>query len=350
MVKKVFISHASEDKELVSLFVDKILHNGSGVEYDDIFYTSREDTGVSNGEDIPDSIKKELLNSNIFLMMVSENYRKSEVCLNEMGAAWVLNGLTRIIMVLPDTGFDKIGWLISLKKGTKVIDPDGLDHIHDEISRILGLSVKTVTWNRNKSDFLAELCSYIKNEERVVAPIVEAEMDLLDIREYFDTNVEAYIDILKSITAATEEYNDHISLLSKRLNQLQSNPGALSPRQVRAVMQKGAMDTNSLSEIYECQEPKLHEHFDLSVKYAIMLQSSDMDESIKKENRDSFSALMDSIISTKDGLVVFRKSLDDIASLDKTFDKANNRLKKALDKMLEVVSFCISRAADYLAQ
>ena len=118
-MKKIFISHALKDKEIVSLFVDKILVLGSGVSLEDIVFTSREDTGVINGEDIPEAIKSGLKESALFFMMVSEAYKDSEVCLNEMGAAWVMDDLSRKIILLPNTGFEKIGWLMSLKKGTK---------------------------------------------------------------------------------------------------------------------------------------------------------------------------------------------------------------------------------------
>lgn len=83
--KKFFISHSSKDKNIVDIFVDKILRLGLSVDANDIAYTSREDTGVVNGENIPQYIKTNIANCEFMFFIVSENYRKSEVCLNEMG-------------------------------------------------------------------------------------------------------------------------------------------------------------------------------------------------------------------------------------------------------------------------
>ena len=53
--------------------------------------------------------------------MISSNYKKSEICLNEMGAAWALD--KRIIpIVFPDVDFESIGWLLIAKKGFKLND------------------------------------------------------------------------------------------------------------------------------------------------------------------------------------------------------------------------------------
>ena len=57
MPKRVFISHASEDEPIVTLFVEKILQAGSDVKISEITYTSQEDMGITNGDDIPESIK-----------------------------------------------------------------------------------------------------------------------------------------------------------------------------------------------------------------------------------------------------------------------------------------------------
>ena len=75
MSKRVFISHSSQDKEIVSSFIENILVAGCGLRQEDIMYTSCEDMGVGNGEDIPMAIKKGIQECQLFLMMVSEHYR-----------------------------------------------------------------------------------------------------------------------------------------------------------------------------------------------------------------------------------------------------------------------------------
>lgn len=67
--KKIFISHSSKDKQIVDIFVDKLLHLGLQIDPNDVAYTSREETGVGTGEDIRKFIKgmlQALIFSNLF--------------------------------------------------------------------------------------------------------------------------------------------------------------------------------------------------------------------------------------------------------------------------------------------
>ena len=89
--KRIFISHASKDRELIDKFVDSIILLGMGIESKSIAYTSREDTGVPPGQSIPQFIQYNIASADVVLIMISDNYKKSEVCLNEMGAAWALD-------------------------------------------------------------------------------------------------------------------------------------------------------------------------------------------------------------------------------------------------------------------
>jgi hypothetical protein len=105
--KRIFISHASKDGVLIGKFVDSIFLLGMGMNSETIAYTSREDTGVPAGESIPQSIQNNIACADIVLLMISDNYKDSEVCLNEMGAAWALNKYI-IQILLPNTSFDKL--------------------------------------------------------------------------------------------------------------------------------------------------------------------------------------------------------------------------------------------------
>lgn len=133
--KKIFISHSSKDKQIVDIFVDKLLHLGLQIDPNDVAYTSREETGVGTGEDIRKFIKENISTCDFVFFMISENYKKSEICLNEMGAAWATDR-TVIPLVFPNLSFDSIGWLYNVRKGLLLNDPDALDSIFDDITDI----------------------------------------------------------------------------------------------------------------------------------------------------------------------------------------------------------------------
>ena len=353
-MKKIFISHASADEQVVSLFVNKILKAGCDVKTEDIIYTSQVDTGVVNGDDIPETIKKGIRESALFFMMVSDNYRKSEVCLNEMGAAWITDGLVRKIMILPGAGFDQIGWLMSLKKGTKLDDRDGLDMIHDEVIRVLGSPLHTATWNRSRNEFLTVLAdtkdkmSPAIQEKRACITIeeIDEDLDLLDIRERFDANASATNDVLNILLKDSLDYGVTINHMINGLNILQATPTGYSAAQVRGILQGGAISTNRLAESYEQQASLLRNYFDRAIKYAIMMQQSNTDPEVKKGNRESVKGLIDNMIDAKDQFVSFQESIDLKVNLDKGYKSASTRLKKALGELLDAISFCITRAGE----
>lgn len=156
--KKIFISHASKDSELINKFVDDIILLGMGLDSDIIAYTSREETGVIPGESIPQFIQDNIACADIVLLMISDNFKNSEVCLNEMGAAWALN--KHIVQILlPNTSFEKLGWLCSLKRAIKIDSNDSLDDLCVLFSDKLDFGVKLTVWNRNKAAFLSYVTS-----------------------------------------------------------------------------------------------------------------------------------------------------------------------------------------------
>ncbi|MBP1047604.1 toll/interleukin-1 receptor domain-containing protein [Enterococcus sp. BWM-S5] len=88
MRRKVFISHCNKDKKYSDIFAE--LLKIFGFRNEDIFYSSKVETGVNPGELIFDRLKKELKDEPIVLYFLSNNYYRSVPCLNEMGASWVM--------------------------------------------------------------------------------------------------------------------------------------------------------------------------------------------------------------------------------------------------------------------
>lgn len=153
----IFISHAGNDKEIVKLFVDYILKNGLGLRDENIVCTSFEETTMKGGEDIPLYIKKNIKVSSVVLSMVSQNYRRSEVCMNEVGAAWALDN-PPIQIVLPDADFDSIGWLVCLNKALKISERSNLDKLYETLCKRIEINKPSITsWNGTVTSFLEKL-------------------------------------------------------------------------------------------------------------------------------------------------------------------------------------------------
>ena len=107
---KIFISHASEDKEFVDLLV-KTLEN-TGIPASSIYYTSEPGYDIPVGRNFLNDIKLCLQSRPYFICVHSRYYYKSPICLNEMGAEWVLD-LPHTSILLPGMKKDEMKGVIT---------------------------------------------------------------------------------------------------------------------------------------------------------------------------------------------------------------------------------------------
>lgn len=87
MYEKIFISHRSSDKKCGDAIVK--LFKNLGLRNEQIIYTSHPLYKIPNGENICDYLKENISQKIFCLFILSDEYFKSAVCLNEMGAFWV---------------------------------------------------------------------------------------------------------------------------------------------------------------------------------------------------------------------------------------------------------------------
>jgi len=123
--RRIFISHSSKDAKIVRSFVDNILKLGLHIADADIFCTSIEETTIKTGDNFREVIKSELQNSKAVVQIITKNYKESEVCLNEMGAAWVLNNNV-IPFVLEPVTYSNVGFIHASSQLLKLNDRSSL--------------------------------------------------------------------------------------------------------------------------------------------------------------------------------------------------------------------------------
>lgn len=151
--KRVFISHSSKDKQYVTDFVNHILCLGIGLSPDDIFCTSIEDMTMRNGEDIRMHIQENIRSAEYSFLLVSNNYKASEVCVNEMGAVWAYEANVRLFL-LPNTDFTSIGWLCDTRKADKLTDSVALDRLYKEMVEYFSLKENLIHWSQQREMFV----------------------------------------------------------------------------------------------------------------------------------------------------------------------------------------------------
>lgn len=157
---KIFISHSSKDKTFVDQFVEKILILGCGIAESEIFCSSIEGLGIKTGLDFRNHIKDTLLKSHYVLLLISNNYKKSDICLNEMGASWVQDSVEVMPFIFPDIDFNSVGTIYSVKQVAKISDPSSLDELFEELTNRYEIQKKVSRWNKSKGDFLNFISLY----------------------------------------------------------------------------------------------------------------------------------------------------------------------------------------------
>lgn len=351
--KKIFISHASEDQELIDRFVDSILLLGMNIDSASIAYTSREDTGVTPGDNIPQFIQNNIACASIVLLMISDNYKASEVCMNEMGAAWALKK-NMVQILLPDTSFNKLGWLGSLEKAIRINDPDSLDSLCDKFANDLDIRVKLSEWNRNKNAF-TNLCSSDKHTDMSLALVPSAdlgptqedeELGFFDYRERFEHSSTMVNSICGKLTNGLNVSHVEISKNTKRLSQI--NPHNPSASQVKAIAKMMAKTMNDLADIEAQNAPLLQVYFLSMIDEVIMMRKTGGYDGDYDSDFEVIKDLVLSVSGAKAAIIELKNVIDTLPSAESTFIKARKRLSKMQDVLIDVLDTCLNKSKELL--
>lgn len=168
--QKLFISHSTDDKEIVDKLV--ALLEKLGVKKEQLFCSSISGYGIPQGSgDLYQYIRNEMSNDNLFvIMMLSKNYYSSPVCLNEMGAAWIKQSTYQSIL-LPGFDYPDIQGAINPRDMSFKLSDRGnrtvaLNEFKDRIVAHLDLEpVDQTLWERFRDSFIAEVDQIIHASE-----------------------------------------------------------------------------------------------------------------------------------------------------------------------------------------
>lgn len=353
-MKKIFISHSSLDKEIVDIFIDKILILGLNLEVKDIACTSREDTGVKTGNDIREFIKDNITSADFVLFMISANYKQSEICLNEMGAAWATNRNVKPI-VFPNVGFDSLGWLYNVKRGIKINDSAALDSLYEDISEVCNVKSRVSTWNKHKTEFLEYLklnnCNIDLISNTIIEEVKEVEeLDMLDYREIFDSNIAICLQSLATIRTSMHRTTEYTHKSSKQLNNVYENKNK-SFSKIRPILLKLAYENNMLSDIFDKETPIIENSFISAMEASMKLKEMvSLDDENMVEEQKSIKSMMSEMEEYIQAVEDCKNSLigEDDIKLDKTHTNSKKRLIACLDCHILILNKCIDKANDVL--
>ena len=155
-MKKIFISHATKDKEIVEELID--LLETIGISSTQIFCSSFEGYGIPLGGNFLDTIKEELSAEVLVLFVITNNFYDSKVCLCEMGAAWALSK-EHIPIVVPPLSYSDIQAVIPLTQGLLINNAPKLNSLKEKLEKdfSLGQSIALNNWERKRDRFITNI-------------------------------------------------------------------------------------------------------------------------------------------------------------------------------------------------
>jgi hypothetical protein len=228
---KIFISHSTKDINYVKPLVELLECMGIGEEQ--LFCSSIDGYRIPIDEIIPDYLQQQFEEYNLYvILMLSDNYYESPVCLNEMGAAWVLKAKYQAIL-LPRFNFKDVEGAIDPRKISFKLDDEKerqsrMTELKNTIVGLLGLQPPTdIKWERQRNDFLDKIDKHTallnKLEQDLIEAMNKIEKSLDDkvIRDGYQAELETFENKRDSLLAidtkemTTEEFEKYLEDLNK---------------------------------------------------------------------------------------------------------------------------------------
>lgn len=162
---KVFISHKSEDKEFADALVG-LLRLYIGSEADNIFCSSIPSHKIGIGKEVYPEIKYQFDNYDIFMIIVhSPRYYNSAVCLNEMGASWIMDTECCSFLTADCEYNDMIGVIDRQLISIKVNSKEAKDRMNEFLNKVLEFfelpkpDISSFSqWETDRDKFLKSVC------------------------------------------------------------------------------------------------------------------------------------------------------------------------------------------------
>jgi len=187
---KIFISHSSKNKDYGNALVE--LLRGVGINEDEIIFTSNNAYGIPIGQNIYNWLKSQMTEKPFVIYLLSKEYYASIACLNEMGAAWVIENENAMLFT---PNFD----LSSKEFQNGAIDPREIGfYINDEerllsfiqhLDKYFSISKNAVIVNQKLKKYLEEVARIKENKTKTI-PVLETFNNLKTIDEFLNKEIE----------------------------------------------------------------------------------------------------------------------------------------------------------------
>lgn len=173
-IRRVFISHRSEDKDVADMLIGYLSRLGISVE--EFFCSSIPANGVERY--VSTEVKQAIHVSKVNIAILSKSYYESVYCLNEAGVLWYLDDIPLITITLPEITHDKIvGFFAKDTLPCQLDREEDVLRIYTQVTEALGIPQKGVSFaNDACRKLIREYKEYIEKRQNPGIPI-EEELD-----------------------------------------------------------------------------------------------------------------------------------------------------------------------------
>lgn len=194
--KKIFISHSASDTQIGEKFLEFLI--ALGYDKANIFYSSKYHQGVELGKSFPDVVRDSFIESDIIVLLLTENFYKSYYCVCEEGAAWISKDKEIVPVLLGNLTFGDMKGFIN--SSTKSFSPK-----HSETEELFSYFAKRtcakqdidiINAKEKYYDFLK--CSVNHQDSR--GTLNKKEIEILDGLRKTPSGITAYLDALNAIS------------------------------------------------------------------------------------------------------------------------------------------------------
>ncbi|MBN3584827.1 toll/interleukin-1 receptor domain-containing protein [Algoriphagus aestuarii] len=211
---KIFISHSSKNKDYGEALVN--LLTAVGVKDDEIIFTSNDAYGIPIGQSIFNWLKSRISEKPHVLYLLSPEYYKSVACLNEMGAAWVVENKHTMIFT-PEFNLSSPEFL------NGAIDPREIGFYIDNHDKVIAfieslrsdfaISSNQVLINQKIRFFLETIKSFSNTTTPLSEPVAKISHKALAKEQEPETKVQSPNSQVKPVVTSTKSTNSTSSRL-----------------------------------------------------------------------------------------------------------------------------------------
>lgn len=184
---KIFISHATEDKEYAKSIVELLNNIGIPKGREKIFCSSLPGYDIKVGNNICDSLYDQFTKNKLHVIFLhSAAYYNSPMSMNEMGAAWILKTNYTSIL-LPGFQFDAMNGVVNNKEIAIKLDldemeiKDKLNQLRDIIRKEFGLPVlEEIIWEQARNTFISKIKDINQLKEKTYLESINDDIELTE--------------------------------------------------------------------------------------------------------------------------------------------------------------------------